>query len=254
MTTIQSRVSRRGFLAGSAAIATVGLAWPRWAAAQTSCLRPNNNNPTNHWAKLTAAQTPAAVAEVAKLGEAIMLRSRNPYFKNSGGPTFGTDSVVQASAGWPERVQKDFSGPQWSFQGRSFTVEKAIRIPYVVRDLDDNCVEETLLVGFQRLPRSGPNLMPWDLGDTEPAATQNLVLLGRTITTLCKPREAADAALRNQNWNDTGKIDDDGVNKWEFRDRLTRVEKVLRILYGVKDGTEQLRAFLYVGYEGGGGY
>ena len=254
----QSLVSRRTFL-GSAALAMAAplLLRPRTVAAG-ACqdLKPD-------YTKLVVPGS-AAEDESQSLAKAIMVTLNTEYA--------ASDIYVWREGNLTQLIQRDSSTLKypltWEFNSRPEPIYRAMRIPYSgTAKKGKQCTPEHVLVGLRLnapgLAGPATPATPWKLA-TGPNPKVIEVLGNFIVTTLTLE---GSAALCYTGWSaglpaptppscasGANTCNDGTEHMWQFRGTPHHIESASRIPYVVNDAGALKTAWLYVGYEGGGGY
>jgi hypothetical protein len=193
---------------------------------------------------------------------------------------------VNTELAWVTYVQKDLGGATWTFRGHPRVVSRAIRVPYHGSDGSQTVVEH-VLIGYEvsdderpnpkinlsanppvdhrwkDLASAFPSISSWE-SDTEGLGW--LVMYGSNpfwdssnnhapYDVVGTPGGNKPNVAQVADWDKKIQL---SSNKspmwWAFRDRPMKVENAIRIPYRAYSAGEWYRAWLLVGYEGGGAF
>lgn len=252
---------------------------------------PSQNNGKNKSGSHNPWSEPSNNPDPQDTLGSCLLFTFNPYpgFDNQGNPN--REDVRKLGAGargssndehfWMDQIQTSYVAKAWEHKPGEAPVfvPKQVRIPYVVRDQDDQLVLDYLLVGYVKPvdPPSGwtpPAQNDPDWGNQNPRF--DVGLLGRTIMVDLYPKQDVKqnvliwgTSRPEHGWptNPNAFFDGDptlmpardysDVRKriWEFRDLHYQIEKSLVMTHAARMSNNTWRlGKVIIGYEGGAGW
>jgi len=184
----------------------------------------------------------------------------------------GGDLYLWRNATVTQKIQRDASKTPWKWPFQSPTptisISRSMRIPYFGTAKDSGqCTSEHVLVGLSiGAAAASGTTTAWVLGTGGQA--RDIDVLGNFIVTTLGGAVASGTSptpgLCYKGWFNTispsSSCTDDTVcvdateRMWSFRGAPVHIDSALRIPYAVTESGVTKRAWLYVGYEGGGSY
>jgi hypothetical protein len=186
----------------------------------------------------------------------LMMVTESPY--NSA----GNEPDALPKSDMKQLTQVDNHGKYWPYPPGNWMawIERSFRVPENIMDdtMDEDGAKteslEYVHIGFA--VDRGASLKPFAEWSDGAGAKRNLDKLGQRLVANLKPKLYTAAKKATTGVAVEDKLDQVPTD-WEFRGRLWRMEKIMRIPYVVVksagDATGNLAYFL-VGYEGAGGY
>jgi hypothetical protein len=219
------------------------------------------------WIRQPWAGTPPTTT-LGQLGQ-LVVHDKNPYHQIANNKlahkiTFdSTPSQLADPDAWKRLYEKEFKDkkgnrPTWKLRGGppplNFDMEKSLRIPYIAFDQNNKEVVEHLLVGYSSTQSPTTADFQW-------AGSPNLTDLEKLGDVLISETPVSNTALDVMGingWSGAGLVEYDPAqsqkNVCDFRERSYKAELVIAMPLAIRAGGGWQKWWLFVGYEGGGGY
>jgi hypothetical protein len=233
------------------------------------------NDSHNKWSHASGGDDPQDF-----LGEKILF-TFNPYGDASEPTDLHIRRLGAGKAGgndadyWMSLIQSSYdagSPASWGHQNgavgkakQTYSVVKALRIPYIVPDGEKRMMLDHLLIGYILPSNATLNAFASDWGNASPR--KDVGVLGRLIMVDLYPKQTVPdwgVAWPSYQWgNDAQVFDPDPApltgytqseRYWSVRGVDHRVEKSLLFTYTAVTANGPVRAQLLIGYEGSGGW
>jgi hypothetical protein len=198
------------------------------------------------------------------LGEELLFR-KNPY---KGAKKLGAGARNTGGSDedfWMALIQTSYHPSthtvqvQWRHGTTPHTIRKAARIPYLVKDHEDQLALDHLLVGYiepDTTATATPLAKNWGRNNPD----SDVGRLGRLIMVELYPGRGFGESWPLANWPNNFNEQPANYNpaanpvSWDFRSAPCRVEKSVLVEYAAKIGGNTRPGKLLVGYEGSGGW